>query len=107
MILVVGGAFQGKHNFAENVLGVLKERVFDDFHLKIKDAANGNVELFLKDIFEGGFEVIICDEVGCGIVPLEKSDREWREIVGRGLCLAAKNCDEVWRVQCGIGTRIK
>jgi len=51
--------------------------------------------------------VIVTDELGCGIVPMEKRDRLWREMTGRiCTCLAAK-ADEVTRVVCGIGTRLK
>ena len=52
------------------------------------------------------FKVIISDEVGCGVIPLDKFDREWRECVGRELCGLAADADEVWRVNCGIGQRI-
>ena len=37
----------------------------------------------------------------------EDKERNFREICGRTLCLAAQLSDEVWRVICGIGERIK
>jgi alpha-ribazole phosphatase len=51
--------------------------------------------------------ILICDEVGNGIVPVEKSERDYRECVGRVLCMLAKEADSVERVQCGIPHRIK
>lgn len=51
--------------------------------------------------------IFICDEVGSGIVPMEKSEREYRECVGRVLCVLAKEADRVERVHCGIGRMIK
>lgn len=51
--------------------------------------------------------VIICDEVGGGIVPVRKDDRDYRECVGRVLCELADQADEVVRVHCGIGQIIK
>ena len=30
--------------------------------------------------------VIICDEIGCGIVPIDRADENWRESVGRLCC---------------------
>ena len=50
---------------------------------------------------------IICDEVGCGITPLDRTDRDWRERVGRLCCRLAAEADEVYRVHCGLGVRIK
>ncbi len=109
MILVIGGAFQGKLTFVRNTLGISDDNIFDKFHLKVKNLIeqNGNIDDFLKEIFYGGFDVIISDEIGCGIVPARKEDRLWRETVGRALCDIASRSSEVWRVQCGIGIKIK
>lgn len=51
--------------------------------------------------------IFICDEVGNGIVPMEKSERDYRECVGRVLCILAKEADTVERIHCGIGQMIK
>lgn len=51
--------------------------------------------------------LLICDEVGYGIVPMDKHDREYRECVGRTMCHAASVATEVWRVVAGIGMRIR
>ena len=58
----------------------------------------------INDIYEANPDIIlICDEVGGGIVPLKKEDRIYRETVGRALCCAVKKSDRVERVMCGIG----
>lgn len=51
--------------------------------------------------------IILCDEVGCGIVPLLEEEDEYREAVGHILCALAGQADCVTRVICGIGQRIK
>ena len=51
--------------------------------------------------------VIICDEVGNGIVPLDSFEREYRERLGRLLCEIAAKAERVERIVCGIGQRIK
>ena len=51
--------------------------------------------------------VIICDEVGSGIVPLDSFEREYRERLGRLLCEIAAKAERVERIVCGIGQRIK
>ena len=51
--------------------------------------------------------IVISDEIGNGIVPLDSFEREYRERTGRILVNLAKQADEVVRVICGIGQRIK
>ena len=41
------------------------------------------------------------------ITPLDRTDRDWRERVGRLCCRLAAEADEVYRVHCGLGVRIK
>ena len=51
--------------------------------------------------------ILVCDEVGNGIVPMEKAERDYRECVGRVLCVLAGEADTVERVHCGIPQKIK
>ena len=51
--------------------------------------------------------LILCDEIGNGIVPMEKEERAWREETGRLLCRIAAEAESVERVFCGIPTLIK
>ncbi len=51
--------------------------------------------------------IIISDEIGNGIVPIDAFEREYRERTGRILIQLAGEADEVVRVICGIGQRIK
>ena len=51
--------------------------------------------------------IIICDEVGNGIVPVEPFEREYRERLGRILIGLAAKAERVERVSCGIGLRVK
>ena len=51
--------------------------------------------------------MIICDEIGNGIVPLDAFEREYREHTGRILIELAGKADEVVRIICGIQQRIK
>ena len=52
-------------------------------------------------------EVVVCDEIGCGIVPIEQEERERRERIGR-LCIAlACRAEQVIRMTAGLPVRIK
>ncbi len=113
MILVIGGASQGKKTFARERLGVKQclDGKFGD-----ADCICNLQDMVLLDGFDDALAdylgrhqdaVLICNEVGCGIVPLGAKDREFREKTGRVCCQLAASAKEVYRVFCGIGTRIK
>ncbi len=59
-----------------------------------------------KLIAENPSAVIICNEVGYGIVPIDRADRIYRETVGRCLCRLAEYSGTVERIVCGLGMRI-
>lgn len=51
--------------------------------------------------------IVLLDEIGCGIVPLERGERLWREQTGRCGCLLAEHAETVVRLCCGIPAAIK
>ena len=51
--------------------------------------------------------ILVTNELGYGVVPVDRFDREYREKTGRVCCEIAKQATEVHRVICGIGTVIK
>lgn len=51
--------------------------------------------------------VVICDEIGCGIVPLERTERLYRDVTGLVCCRLAERAESVIRVYLGICQRIK
>ena len=51
--------------------------------------------------------ILICDEIGCGLVPVDAFEREYRESTGRVMNALAVQAERVDRVVCGIGRRIK
>ena len=50
--------------------------------------------------------VVICDELGCGLVPMDAFDRKYREACGRVSCYLAGQAEQVIRMVCGIPGRI-
>lgn len=134
MILIIGGSFQGKEEFAKKLLGqqkggeenweqlvcrgdepwqkALEKPCLVNFHgfirqLQEAEKAEKETEEFLCQVLKSEPLVITIDEVGCGIVPLKKEERDYREAVGRAGQKLAAAAQEVWRVQCGIPVRIK
>lgn len=126
MVLIIGGAYQGKKMFACEHLGMNEQELVDGrdcpygslmtakgMHhlqdyvrrmlLKKQDAA----KKILAEV-EGNQDVILlCNELGCGLVPIDAFDRTYRETVGRLQCELARRSEEVYRVTCGIGVKIK
>ena len=47
------------------------------------------------------------DEVGCGVVPVDKEERQYREAVGAAGQELAARAEKVYRVTAGIPVRIK
>lgn len=64
-------------------------------------------DAFTDEVISSGTQIITMDEVGCGIVPVEQSARDYREAVGRAGQRIAREADEVYRMICGIPMRIK
>lgn len=107
MILVIGGAFQGKTEFAKNKFNADDTAIYNGFHMKLRECMKNSGDISEITERAKNFKIVISDEVGSGIIPIDKFDRDWRENVGRELCRLAAYADEVWRVSCGMGQRIK
>ena len=126
MILVTGGAFQGKKNFVTKRFGlqetdilngehcdfevVFSSKCVADYHLLVKRLMEEKIDPleFTEKLCERNPEIIvILNEIGCGIIPIEKSDRIWREQTGRAGCIIAQNSSAVVRICCSIPTLIK
>lgn len=90
-----------------------KTLVINHFHHVVKKELAGKrtpeeLEADVMEFVEKHPEVIlICDEIGNGIVPVDAFERTYREQTGRILIRLAQKADEVVRVLCGIGQRIK
>lgn len=87
--------------------------IVNHFHLwvkgTLKQGRNPQQEIltFLDANEDKAEIIIISDEIGNGIVPIDAFEREYREQTGRILIELAKRADEVERVICGIKQRIK
>lgn len=114
LILVIGGAWQGKRRYVEERFADMPYRLLEHYEERIREqlaAGEDPVEFAMREIERSrgmeGCSVILCNEIGNGLVPMEAEERLYRETVGRISCLLAKEADEVVRVICGIGTRLK
>lgn len=137
MILIVGGAYQGKEAFAKSAFPEIEwtdgencamEEIFSvqgilHFHAYIRrmmlkgEEISELAEKILQDeaskqekFAEKGKKwerILVTDEIGYGIVPMDPFEREYREMTGRICTELASGASKVYRVICGIGTVIK
>ena len=124
MILVFGGAYNGKKDFIKEKFNINEEDIFYcsdgeiDFSKKVicglhKFTYNNtlknksSLEYIKENINLFKDKIIITDEISSGIVPLKKEERMWREETGRCLQYLSKESSCIYRIFCGIPTIIK
>ena len=126
MILIIGGAYQGKLDYAcenynisrKDVYNCTREKVEVDYEKKILN----NVEELVYACLANGRDpmkylaarksrwidsVMIVNDISCWLVPMDQNDRAFREAVGRTTTYLAKEAKAVIRVFAGIGKNLK
>lgn len=109
MIFIIGGAYQGKTEYARKNFGgkyQFVEKYHEVVRRQMQEGKNPLLEAEKLLAAEGDL-VIISNEVGYGLVPVEKEERQYRECVGRVNCFFAGQAEQVIRVICGVGSVIK
>lgn len=126
MVLIFGGAYQGKEEYAIKNYGVKEKDIYycdlETMVINFDRKVVCGLEKFVfaaikegvnpKECLEDNIEklrdkIIICDDISQGVVPMDEKERAWREMTGRCMTYLGQEADEVIRVFCGIGTKIK
>ena len=124
MILVIGGAYQGKLDYARETFEIGEEDIFvcSGNEIDFSGTCIAELEQFTLACTRSGKDarayleenrekwenaVILCQDVFCGVVPLGAEMRAWRQDTGRLCQYLAREAKEVHRVFCGLGQRIK
>ena len=129
MVLIYGGAYQGKLDFAKERYGLADADIIcfttddDDadnfppahkclyglhlFILSLVRAGSDPLEKIINKLPSLNGKIIVTDDISCGVVPMGAENRAWREAAGRCAAYLSQNADEVFRLFCGIPTRIK
>ena len=112
MILIIGGAAQGKLDYVLQKTGYAPDQVArspeEAKTLPVFDGVEEWPDLDEEELLSANPGVIlICDEVGCGVVPVDPAQRAWREQVGRLCCRLAKRAERVERIFCGLPMTLK
>lgn len=127
MKLVIGGYAQGKLDYVLEKYHLERDTVWDGVIPEKelpqeKTVVVNHIHNWIRSrMLEGGCPeeeilsfleqcpkcIIISDEIGNGIVPMEAFEREYRERTGKILVKLGAKAEEVERVICGIGQKIK
>lgn len=120
MILIIGGAYQGKLDFAKSAFSVTDDEVhtcsmgMPDFskrciyELEAFAADHPDpVGYFCAHREDWQDSILIMQDIFCGVVPMGEDLRTWRRNAGRLAQYLAKEADRVYRVFCGLEQRLK
>lgn len=126
MVLIFGGAYQGKLEYALKTYGLTEKDVYHcdmetmviNFDKKVINSLERFILACIKEDVSAGEcleenidklrdKIIICDDISQGVVPMDKTERAWREMTGRCMTYLGGEAEEVIRVFCGIGSRVK
>ena len=114
MILVVGGLASGKRDYVKRTYGFSDDDIADAaldgrpvlYNLqKLVFASPDSADSLLPELLSK--KVVICNEVGSGVVPIDKAERAAREATGRLCVELAERAERVVRLCCGLPTVIK
>ena len=125
MHLIIGGAFQGKTDWAKAQFDLTDADILEcteDRDVDFSRPCVTHLERFVLYCLRQGQEpkgvllqekdgwkdsVLICDDISCGVVPLDAEDRAWREACGRMLNDLSIQAETVTRMFCGLPQRLK
>ncbi len=134
MIFVIGGAYQGKLDYAVKKYNLKDGDVFEcsaagempdsgavpaiDFSkkciYKIQEFTYACVkcgveplDYFLEHETEWQDSILICEDIFCGVVPLGADMREWRQATGRLCKYLSRQAESVVRIFCGLEQKLK
>ena len=129
MILIIGGANQGKLEWYLHQQEQKRQQVCEGSDLALDSLPPAPVlnhlHNWVRRMVQAGKDgeaiwavmqeylqrcpdaVILYDEIGCGVVPIDPTERLWREETGRLCCRLAERAERVERVFCSIGMTIK
>ena len=120
MIFIIGGAYQGKLEYAMTSFNLTFEDVFTctDHQIDFSKSCIYKLEVFAKQHSDPLFyfqerrsqwqdSVLILEDIFCGIVPMGAELRQWRQKTGRLAQYLSKEANQVSRIFCGLEHRLK
>ena len=124
MVLIIGGAYQGKLDFAKTAFTLSEEDIFtcdnpeidfskrcinriEEFTLACVQSGVDPSEYFKAHRYEWKDSVLICEDIFCGVVPMGAEMRAWRQVTGRLCQYLSREATAVNRIFCGLEQKLK
>ncbi len=118
MIFVIGGAHQGKLEFAKEEFDISQVYTCTGPEIDFSGPCIYKIEEFTAhhpdpvSYFESHREewkesVLIMQDIFCGVVPMGRENRAWRQRTGRLAQYLSREADRVSRIFCGLEQRLK
>ena len=124
MILIIGGAYQGKLSYAKVAFSLTPEDIYTCIGTEIdfsKRCVNGLEEFCYACIGQNidpieyvqahrenwQNSILICCDLSSGVVPMDPVQRQWRHTTGRLCQYLAGQAERVSRIFCGLEQRLK
>ena len=111
MIFVTGPRYAYKQKYIMDRLGMSEEEFQNeglrDAEELVREEVSPEKMIMLADALAREKRVVIANEVGGGVVPIDEEERAFRERAGRFSCLLAGKAERVIRVVCGLGQILK
>ena len=124
MKMIIGGAYQGKRAFAKTAFSLGEEDIFtchgeeidfsapcidkiEEFTYSCVKAGKDPVAIFRQHEDEWKDAVLICQDIFCGVVPVDSLLRQWRQETGQLCQYLTKNAEADSRIFCGLEQRLK
>lgn len=107
MVLITGGRYQGKKEYAASHYQDLT--AYTDYQEVVRRNLEQGIDPYqaVDQLLKEDHIVITMEELGCGVVPMDKFDIRYRECAGRIAAIIAQKADEVIRMYVGIPQKIK
>ena len=124
MILIIGGAYQGKLDFAKTAFTLSEDDIFtcgsseidfskrcingiEEFTLACVQSGVDPSEYFKKHYDDWKDSILICEDIFCGVVPMGAEMRAWRQTTGRLCQYLSREAKAVSRIFCGLEQKLK
>jgi len=124
MVLIIGGSYQGKLDFAKTAFTLSEDDIFtcSSSEIDFSKRCINRVEEFTLTCVRSGLDpseyfkahkddwkdsILICEDIFCGVVPMGAEMRAWRQATGRLCQYLSREAAEVSRIFCGLEQKLK
>lgn len=125
MIFIIGGQKQGKTEYATTLMPEAKVMHFSDNEDIIQGNILTDIHIWVLQCLKSGLNgkeisekitvllpllqncIVVGQEIGSGIVPIDPFERILRDEVGRVYQILARNATRVYRVFAGLPIKLK